>query len=888
MANDFSGESNLIALYNLENGALANDSSGKGETLTVASVTADVVNFKEGSASALSNATPDELRRADGSLGANFPGKDGTSNRTFSVCCWIRPSTLASTNYIVNKWKAPPNQQWAINVNATNARILISGSGSDAESLTHAGTVISTGQWYHLGCTYNGATKAWRVRVWDDNGSSVAESTGTGSLTMHIDDPNFQLFNLDGGNNGFVGNLDEVVIFDRAITAAEIDQIRAGTFPAIAPYWAKILTANPANIDAFDYCRLTANDILGRSYAEVKEDLNLEIGTDVLAQQTIGIADDNLLEVDGDPNDDEYARFTANGLEGRTEAEFKADFNLQIGTDVLAEQTIGIADDNLVEIDDADAADNDYAKFTANGLEGRDYSEVLGDLSGQAGAAFDFNSQALTSVGAIGCGVVTGTGVATFEGASVTVGKASTTTGTLVLHDSNSANTITLTVPDISAGSLSFTLPPTDGDNTNVLQTDGNGVLTWVAAGAGGVSTWIALTDTDPANYAGDAGKYVKVNAGETGLDFGSPTPGSGWEYVDRGDPAANDFAVGDFTTDGTWNDLDLSGIIGTGVKLVHLRVSIEDGAANSGMYFRENGNSNAYNFSGGATAVANVDNHIDDCFVMCDSNGVIEYLGSNLAFTRIDLVVRGWFVGSGSSDGKVKIDSGATADYLGAASNDGVLRTGAGLDYADGGNFVTLTVDVDGLAEIGAALVDADTFIVDDGDGGTTKKCTMSRLATYIGAGGGGVVQVVNVQTGAVNTGATVLPLDDTIPQSGEGNEFMTLAITPTNASNKLKIEVVAQLASSAAAAQGLSLALFQDATAGALAANYMVGTAADYSYELVIIHYMTAGTTSETTFKVRGGAHAAATVTFNGTAAGRIFGGVIASSITITEIEV
>ena len=68
----------------------------------------------------------------------------------------------------------------------------------------------------------------------------------------------------------------------------------------------------------------------------LRTSLGLAIGTDVLAQQTIGIADDNLLEVDGSPNSGEYARFTASGLEGRTEAEFKADFNLEIGTDVLA------------------------------------------------------------------------------------------------------------------------------------------------------------------------------------------------------------------------------------------------------------------------------------------------------------------------------------------------------------------------------------------------------------------------------------------------------------------------------------------------------------------------------------------------------------------------
>ena len=41
----------------------------------------------------------------------------------------------------------------------------------------------------------------------------------------------------------------------------------------------------------------------------------------------------------------------------------------------------GIADLDAVRIDDADAADNDYAKFTANGLEGRNASEARGDLS---------------------------------------------------------------------------------------------------------------------------------------------------------------------------------------------------------------------------------------------------------------------------------------------------------------------------------------------------------------------------------------------------------------------------------------------------------------------------------------------------------------------------
>jgi hypothetical protein len=52
-----------------------------------------------------------------------------------------------------------------------------------------------------------------------------------------------------------------------------------------------------------------------------------------LAQQTIGIADDNLLEVDGTPVDNDFAKFTANGLEGRSYAETRSDLDLEAGTD---------------------------------------------------------------------------------------------------------------------------------------------------------------------------------------------------------------------------------------------------------------------------------------------------------------------------------------------------------------------------------------------------------------------------------------------------------------------------------------------------------------------------------------------------------------------------
>mgnify|MGYP003628508391 CR=1 FL=1 len=182
-------------------------------------------------------------------------------------------------------------------------------------------------------------------------------------------------------------------------------------------------------------------------------------------------------------------------------------------------------------------------------------------------------------------------------------------------------------------------------------------------------------------------------------------------------------------------------------------------------------------------------------------------------------------------------------------------------------------------LAEVGASgqvWVDDATpnTLMFTNDAGTDEQLS--------GLGYQSVVQVVNVTTGAVATGTTVMPSDDTIPQNNEGIEFMTLAITPKSASNKLKIDVVVVSAVSTTAE--IKHALFQDTTAGALASSSEYQTSNGLT-TVSFTHYMAAGTTSATTFKVRVGGHTASTLTFNGYGGSRINGGSFASSITITE---
>jgi hypothetical protein len=152
-------------------------------------------------------------------------------------------------------------------------------------------------------------------------------------------------------------------------------------------------------------------------------------------------------------------------------------------------------------------------------------------------------------------------------------------------------------------------------------------------------------------------------------------------------------------------------------------------------------------------------------------------------------------------------------------------------------------------------------------------------------GGGGGVVAQVVNFQTGDVASGSTAIPIDDTIPQNTEGDEYMTLVITPVKAGNKLRIDVVFNGSSNTSSAV-ITVALFQDGAASALAAMTDSGAIGTNSQPTVLTHYMTAGTTSPITFKVRAGVNAG-TLTFNGQSAARRMGGAMASSITVTEID-
>jgi len=120
------------------------------------------------------------------------------------------------------------------------------------------------------------------------------------------------------------------------------------------------------------------------------------------------------------------------------------------------------------------------------------------------------------------------------------------------------------------------------------------------------------------------------------------------------------------------------------------------------------------------------------------------------------------------------------TASGTLVGSGDSGTVTGTMLATITAANKIGLAaIDIDGGTDIGEDLVDADLLIVDNGAGGTNRKVAMSRIATYVGASAGGFA-IANLDIdGGADIGAALETTDLIIVDDGAGgtNRKATLA---------------------------------------------------------------------------------------------------------------
>lgn len=231
---------------------------------------------------------------------------------------------------------------------------------------------------------------------------------------------------------------------------------------------------------------------------------------------------------------------------------------------------------------------------------------------------------------------------------------------------------------------------------------------------------------------------------------------------------------------------------------------------------------------------------------------------------------------------------------------NQGMIRFG---DTSDDHYYILGVSELAANRTITLPLLDGnDTFVFNNFAATLLGKTLITpTIASFVNAnhdhsnaaGGGykiGMIQrvvdtVSSAATGTLVSGTTAIPYDDTIPQNTEGDQYLTVTITPKNSAHNLVIEVILYC-SHTVASDELIGALFKDSIVNALAATIVIFHSTNEKMKAIVLKYeMTAGTTSATTFNFRAGSSTGATMYVNGTGAGRKFGGVLKSYMRVTE---
>ena len=133
----------------------------------------------------------------------------------------------------------------------------------------------------------------------------------------------------------------------------------------------------------------------------------------------------------------------------------------------------------------------------------------------------------------------------------------------------------------------------------------------------------------------------------------------------------------------------------------------------------------------------------------------------------------------------------------------------------------------------------------------------------------------------------STVIPADDTIPQSTEGGELITCTITPTSISNFLLLRVSGWIHTSTAGTP--SVAVFLDSATSATAAGRLATIpTANFVGNLAATFLIPVSSTAPQTWKIRIGLAGAGTLRWLQTNSGELFSTTDSIIMTIQEVSI
>jgi hypothetical protein len=186
--------------------------------------TVDIVGGDNGTLEYGATFGPGEVGQAFSFNGDNqfveIPATPALEPQSVTLECWFNDSNPASGGNLISKPVGSGDldsyQIWLENGNLNG---LVCNAGTEGPILSYAFTP-SSGVWYHAAYTFDSGTRSQTLYL---NGSEVA--SGTANLQIGYD-ANAVLIGIDSDNDSgvlpFTGSIDEVSIYNRALTATEI------------------------------------------------------------------------------------------------------------------------------------------------------------------------------------------------------------------------------------------------------------------------------------------------------------------------------------------------------------------------------------------------------------------------------------------------------------------------------------------------------------------------------------------------------------------------------------------------------------------------------------------------------------------------------------------
>jgi hypothetical protein len=137
-----------------------------------------------------------------------------------SVTFWAK---FTATNLdLIRKWETAGNQRsWAIYTDASQKLTFSTSFDGTASASSVSTTSVNSGSWIHIAVTFDGSTR--KVYI---NGTEEDSDSASGSIFVSTSDIKFGDSLLT--SNNYVGQIDDVRIFNKGLSAIEVSKIYRG------------------------------------------------------------------------------------------------------------------------------------------------------------------------------------------------------------------------------------------------------------------------------------------------------------------------------------------------------------------------------------------------------------------------------------------------------------------------------------------------------------------------------------------------------------------------------------------------------------------------------------------------------------------------------------